>query len=411
MSARPALFGFSLTVLALLLPGCHSGSNPAANEPSATTPAPAPAPAPARAGEASGVAQIKTYAELVHRSYLAALADARVMHAAVLAFVAEPQPTQLDAARVAWRRARASYGVTEAFRYYEGPIDFADAARNAEGPEGRLNAWPLNEAFIDNVAGDPKAGIVQNGTIPIQIDALVERNAAEDEANVTTGYHAVEFLLWGQDLSPAGPGHRPASDYAPGDPIRARRGQYLKTVSALIVSDLEGLVAAWAPGQKNYRAEFEAMPPRRALGKLLTGLATLSGFELASERLAVGLDSGNQEHEQSCFSDTTTDDFRANIQGIANVYHGRHADYRGQGIDALVRAADAALDARIASLIERANAQAKALDAPFDRTLASPKGSPERARAEALVGTLQQLAEALKALSGPLGVEVLVLAK
>jgi putative iron-regulated protein len=394
--------GHLLISLALLGAGCRAQTRNAA---------PSPGPVVPVAPEDAGAAQVRSYAEVVHRSYLAALSDARAMHDAVLAFVADPQPARHEAAKNAWRRARASYGETEAFRYYEGPIDFADPARAAEGPEGRLNAWPLNEAFIDYVAGDPGAGIIQNPTIPIRADALIERNAAEDEANVTTGYHAVEFLLWGQDLSPQGSGNRPASDYAPGDPIRARRGQYLTTVSALIVADLEGLVAAWAPGRNNYRSEFEALPPRRALGKLLTGLATLSGFELASERLAVGLDSGNQEHEQSCFSDTTTDDFRANIRGISHVYRGRHGDYRGRGLDELVRAAAPALDARIATLIDRALEQSNGLDAPFDRTLASPKGSPQRARAEALVATLQELAEALKSLSGPLGVEVVVLAK
>jgi putative iron-regulated protein len=39
------------------------------------------------------------------------------------------------------------------------------------------------------------------------------------EANVATGYHAIEFLLWGQDLNGhgVGAGNRPWTDYAAQD--------------------------------------------------------------------------------------------------------------------------------------------------------------------------------------------------
>jgi putative iron-regulated protein len=45
----------------------------------------------------------------------------------------------MDAAKEAWLTARQSYGPTEAYRPYGAPID------DDNGPEGQLNACPLDE--------------------------------------------------------------------------------------------------------------------------------------------------------------------------------------------------------------------------------------------------------------------------
>ena len=65
------------------------------------------------------------------------------------------------------------------------------------------------------------------------------------ESNVATGYHAIEFLLWGQDLNGHGDGagNRPASDFATGAACTGgncdRRGAYLRAATELLVSHLD----------------------------------------------------------------------------------------------------------------------------------------------------------------------------
>ena len=147
--------------------------------------------------------QLASYAELVYRNYRDAHADAMKLQTAIDGFLAKPNAETLRAAKAAWLHSRDSYGQTEAFRFYEGPIDFANPDTGEEGPEGLINAWPLNEAYIDYVDGNAKAGIVNMPSIDITAELLIKKNAADDEANVTTGYHAIEFLLWG-----AGSRHR-----------------------------------------------------------------------------------------------------------------------------------------------------------------------------------------------------------
>ena len=361
---------------------------------------------PADRGEADRTAVVADYADLVHRSYVDAYEASLKLQKAIDAFLAKPDAKTHQAAKEAWLASRDPYSLTEAFRYYEGPID-------AEGgPEGQLNAWPLNEAYIDYVAGNDKAGIINNPTIALDRATLASRNATEDEAYVTTGYHAIEFLLWGQDLSLDAAGQRPFDDYLPGDPIRERRRTYLKVVTDLLVRDLKSLVDAWAPGKAdNFAATFTQLDPQTTLGHIFTGLASLSGFELASERIAVALDSGSQEDEHSCFSDNTHNDIIANCQSIANVYLGQLGNWRGKGLNLLVDSIDPVLNRRIESQLQTTQTLANALDFPIDRVLSSPKGSPSRAKMETLVKSLQIQAELFKQVGQSLNIEVVIKAE
>jgi hypothetical protein len=59
-------------------------------------------------------------------------------------------------------------------------------------------------------------------------------SARDGEENVAAGWHAIEFPLWGQDLSETSPGNRSFEDYVDGKRSNAdRRRQYLKVVTSL----------------------------------------------------------------------------------------------------------------------------------------------------------------------------------
>ena len=199
----------------------------------------------------------KNYADLVYRSYSDALNDAYRLRAAIDRFTEAPSASRLEMAKRAWLDARWTYGQTEAYRFYDGPIDNENT-----GPEGRINGWPLDEAYIDYVSGDRAAGLVNRTDLALTREALANFNegaqgdilsrgdAFDPEKAVATGYHAIEFLLWGQDESAHGPGQRPWQDYLVGSdatsPNAERRQKYLKIVTDVLVEDLESLQFAWA---------------------------------------------------------------------------------------------------------------------------------------------------------------------
>ena len=151
-----------------------------------------------------------TYADLVLAEYDAAVASATELHDALDAFVEDPTEDGLQAAKDAWLTARDDYGITEVFRFYDGPIDNPD-----DGPEGQINAWPMDEAYVDYTEDDATAGLVNDPeTLPeITEETIAAVNEEGGETNISTGWHAIEFLLWGQDLSEDGPGARPVTDY------------------------------------------------------------------------------------------------------------------------------------------------------------------------------------------------------
>jgi len=339
---------------------------------------------------------VQNYADLVHKDYTRTYDDALKLQKAIDVLLAKPTDKTLEQAKKAWLASRDTYGQTEAFRFYEGPIDFVDAEGN-EGPEGRLNAWPLDEAYIDYVQGNPKAGLVNNEGVEITKASLTDKNQADDEAEVSTGYHAIEFLLWGQDLSLETPGTRPVSDFAD-TPENKRRRDYLKVVTDLLVDDLKFLVGEWTPKQDNFAKNF--VQDKDALSKIMTALATLSGFELASERMATSLDSGDQEDEHSCFSDNTHNDFIYNNQGVMNVFF-------SAGIYEHLKEKNHDLAEELEHQILDTQKLLKALPHPVDREiLSTPEGSEARTQMEAAVTSLQKQADLFKKAGNALGIEV-----
>ncbi|WP_439614848.1 imelysin family protein [Shinella sp.] len=330
---------------------------------------------------ADPAAIVKHYAEIAHAKYSDSLAAAKALDAAVDALIATPNDETLKAAREAWLKSRVPYQQTEAYRFGNPLVD---------DWEGKVNAWPLDEGLIDyvdpsygtesdenalfvgNVIANPKLEIggktIDATTItPAVLQELHE--AGEVEANVATGYHAIEFLLWGQDLNGTGKGagNRQASDYDKANCTNGncdRRGAYLKAASSLLVTDLEEMVAAWAPegeATKNVTAD-----PKAGITAMLTGMGSLSYGELAGERMKLGLLLHDPEEEHDCFSDNTHNSHYYDVVGIQTVYTGEYtradgSKLTGPSLSELVAEKDAALDTEMKGKLDASHAAFKAL--------------------------------------------------
>jgi putative iron-regulated protein len=338
------------------------------------------------------------YADHVYASYGASIGSAQRMQRAIDRFLERPTQARLSAARNAWIAARDDYIVTEPFRFYGGPIDDPKT-----GPEGLINAWPMDEAYIDYVSGAPRAGIVNDRAAypKITADVIVEANEKGGETNISSGWHAIEFLLWGQDRSKSGPGARPASDYTTA-PNARRRATYLRLTTQRLLTDLRSVREPWAPRGGAYRRTFLA-DPDKALTNILRGIGTLNSHELAGERMAVALESKEQEDEHSCFSDNTNADVVNDLKGIRMVYMGQ-ADGVGGGpsLDALVRVVDPQLASALRAKLDATLKAAQAFPATFERMIAAPAGSPAHKAIADLISSIEaqgaDLAEAAKAL-------------
>ncbi|MCC6137190.1 MAG: iron-regulated protein [Bdellovibrionaceae bacterium] len=307
------------------------------------------------------------YAEHVSNSYSDTLKKAQALNTALHTLVKNPSEATQEAAKAAWMEARTAYSPTEVFRFYGGPID------SETGPEGLLNAWPLDEVYIDYVLGSPNSGIINDLLLypSITKELLRDLNEKEGEKNISTGFHAIEFLLWGQDLNSNGPGKRKFTDFVVGTGKNAdRRTQYLLIVSEMIVEDIQTLVAAWDLKDKSsYGAQFVAPTnTKESLKKILLAAYTLAAEELSQERMFVAYDTQQQEDEHSCFSDTTHMDIYYNYQGIQNVMNLFVNDLSSKNTQ---------LQQNLSLQMATLENQTANFPAPFDQAILDPNKRPQ----------------------------------
>lgn len=314
----------------------------------------------------------QTYVDIVSANYEDALAEAKVMKTAIYDFVDNPSSANFETAKQSWLDAREPYGQTETYRFAGGPIDDVD------GPEGLLNAWPLDEAYIDYVEGDATAGIINDVSVNIEATILEGLNEEGGEKNISIGYHAIEFLLWGQDdvnTALKTPGARPYTDYVIGGTASnpERRGEYLKVCADLLVMHLQSLLDDWKVGGA-YRTTFLALDADVALSNILTGMGVLGKSELAGERIFTALDNQDQEDEHSCFADNTHRDVILNFQGIQNLYLGSYTRVDGSVVSGtslsdIIEKSNKKLNIKLADAITLCNTNVNAITIPFDYAL------------------------------------------
>ncbi|WP_434762730.1 imelysin family protein [Vibrio fortis] len=283
---------------------------------------------------------VEHYADIAHAVFADSVITAKALNSSIDTFLASPSASNFEQVKQAWLESRVPYQQSEVFRFGNAVVD---------DWEGQLNAWPLDEGLIDYVSTNyqyelgnegASANIVANETFQIgqtKVDAsnitpelIAELNEiGGSEANVASGYHAIEFLLWGQDLNGtnAGAGARAYTDFVVGAECTngncERRGAYLKAAAELLVQDLEWMEKQWSADEKgNYRQELLAESSDNGLRKMLFGMGSLSLGELAGERMKVALEANSTEDEHDCFSDNTHNSHYYNEQGIYNVYTG-----------------------------------------------------------------------------------------
>ncbi len=337
---------------------------------------------------------IEAYSNLVYKTYSESLKSALTLQSDLKNFVKNPGVLTHEIAKKSWKLARAPYGQSEVFRFYNGPIDMDN------GPEGSLNAWPLDEAYIDYVVGAPQAGIINDlETYPVINEELLKSlNELDGEKNISTGYHAIEFLLWGQDMFADSAGRRTYEDYVDGKTLNAkRRGEYLITVSNILIEDLQSLVDAWAPNTKgNFRSAFVSQKQTSAFKNILSGVIYMTGDELSGERMYVAYETQGQEDEHSCFSDMTHMDIQWNFWGVENIL-------RETKILELPALKNTEIAKAVLARIAKINVMNAAIPVPFDQAILSEDG---REKILAAIEEMEALAKDLVIVSEKLGAKV-----
>ena len=314
---------------------------------------------------------VKNYADIAQAKFEDSLITAQKLQDRVNILIKDPSESSLSAAKKAWLASRNPYQQTEVYRFGNAIVD---------DWEGKVNAWPLDEGLIDYVSSSygtatdeneyAVLNVIANPTFTLSGNSInakkitrellgeILHEADDVESNVATGYHAVEFLLWGQDLNghDKGAGNRPWTDFANGGACTNencdRRQEYLKAATDLLVSDLKWMHAQWQIGgaaRRNLMEDHNA-----GIVSILTGMGSLSYGEQAGERMKLGLMLNDPEEEHDCFSDNTHNSHYYDGLGIQNVYLGKYkridgSEVSGASLSDLVAAANIEVDTELKS--------------------------------------------------------------
>lgn len=363
------------------------------------------------------------YVEMAYAAYQDSLNSALILQKSIQELLATPTNERLAAAKNAYKLARIPYQQTEIMRW-DTDITIASDLQKNGGPvsvdewEGQVNAWPLDEQAIDYVQGNGDAGIINKKEgAPISIDYLISQNGVGGEANVTTGFHAIEFLLWGQDLNGtnAGAGQRSVDDFKSDASGQCsanncdRRRAYLEAVTQLLVTDLEVMSREWSPtaAKQSGSLAYNFLTSKDAIRYMLFAMKSMATDELASARMNEGLDGRDPEQEHDCFSDLSHLAIYYNFQGIRNAFYGGYqttagkyvtgaslGDYIHQQSPAIFKEFDDAFNGIEQNMhIVFAAGEKKSDPIRFDQIIAQPDDAIERSAA---INALYQLVDLQK---------------
>lgn len=386
-------------------------------------------------------AVLGAYREQAYRVYDDAYQSAKLMYERIDALVQNPSNETLLAARQAWQAARVPYSQTEALRFGHWFVDEWEA---------RVNSWPIDEGFIDYVDDGylasetnawARANIIGSDSIAVagrevplnyivfkQLQML--ESVADVEAVIVTGYHALEFMLWGQDRhgNGRGAGERPWTDFslsactdgavaAVSEKPCRKRGEFVRTVAILLMRHLQEMREHWGAGEGTPGTRLVQGDVDIGLMRILFGLSAMSAEELAGERMQVALLTHAPEEEQDCFSDDTHNSLWYNAKGIENFYYGR---YGGRSAFSAPERSLSALAKRyypdIAQELEQAFSQTREAmqrireqgesGQQFVDQLIARENTTGNALIQAAIDRLQEQARLLNRLADTLGVEL-----
>lgn len=299
-----------------------------------------------------------TSIDLIKENYVAMAAAvyedsydaAVVLQQTVNTFTAEPTQANLVAARDAYKLARKPYQQSEIYRWdtvalvsESDDLDADGGLASVDDWEGQVNAWPLDENKIEFIIEEEGVYGAINAQLLIDENGT-DSSGTEDEANVTTGVHAIEFMLWDRDSLSQGAGTRAATEFAAdADCVTptgtaCRNSAYLKAAAELLVADLGAMKDEWVVNEAdddiNLAEHFLASD--RAFGYIVQSIASMSVGELGGARLSAGLwrpaqtqptnimKEGAYEEEHDCFSDLSHYAVYYNFQGILNALEGTY---------------------------------------------------------------------------------------
>lgn len=264
---------------------------------------------------------VAAYSDISH-----AIDQAQQLDQSLANLLAAPSTSTLAAAQQAWRQAYDAYLGTLIYANLpiQDPKEWHNKGIHYERTLSLLDSWPIEGGYIDYVPGYPFSGIVNDLTLALDEDTLMEQHGFSDPSYASLGFHALEFMLWGDDGQrshddfiarqntapilmpsegrPTDEDERPEENTGPViEPEvqnHMRRRQYLQLLSDQLQNQLRRLQRRWHPSNGHYAQQIQNMSPKQQVYALLIATQTLLTRELLGRRLEQNSSPYSHTHAQ-----------------------------------------------------------------------------------------------------------------
>jgi putative iron-regulated protein len=221
-------------------------------------------------------------------------------------FLAHPTQQLLLELRDRWNTAHQAY---LACQLYQMLAFSRSGQKQLELTKQRVNAWPIQGGYIDYLPGYQFTGIINDSTLAITLDNLLSQHQFSDLSDVSVGFHALEFLLWGEGFD------RPASDFQASDSqlseqgieldANNRRRTYFELLTSHIIAELDGLSQRWERQTTTNGTYLDELPPGAQLSFLLTSSYRVLNDYLLERLISPFRGGDGYEVNESPYSKTT----------------------------------------------------------------------------------------------------------
>lgn len=293
--------------------------------------------------------------------------SAQIMDSKLASFMYHPNPMSQQEVSQAWRQAYDEFLYTLVFSYLpiQDPPDWQTQHIAYGDLLARLDSWPIEGGYIDYISGYPFSGIVNDLALDIDEKNIRAQHGFTDPTNASLGYHALEFMVWGEA------GKRSAHDFFPQEntapipindaeenlasdnerssddvlnPLHVtqnhnRRRQYTKLLSELLQKDLHRIQRRWEPSNGYYSELLQRSTATNTLQAALIAGQRFISEELLQKRFQL---------TSSEFSNTSKQDILALLIGLESWYLPKDIDQQEASLGFLMQQADAQIAADFA---------------------------------------------------------------
>jgi putative iron-regulated protein len=234
----------------------------------------------------------------------------------------------LNLSKQAWLNAHSAYELTTLHRYYATQLMGEQDSLVLMQLQYQINHWPIVPGYIDYVDGYPDSGIVHDINVNLNADSLREQHGFFDVSEVTLGFHAIEFLLWGYDADSVA---RPATDfdavleltpkeiesgYTLEQLSNNRRRLFLSVVVDTLVKDFLALQSLWLAEEPSISQRIESISGTELIVILADSMSAMLTQELLQRSLYPMLNGDFVESVQSPYSRSTQNAVSSQLSGL-----------------------------------------------------------------------------------------------